>query len=286
MTYPLRDPKGITARRRPKPGEPFDPEDLSRRLTAHLAEQKLKSERRREARAAKAAAVQQNGGYHHVPKVAALAFERTATPSDTTRQIHKLSQVVLKPHLDLLHEDLVPGHGVTNLQETKARDQAMVEKELLRNRNQFQWTRDMEEAVDVDLGRDLYKPQQRTFNIPEFAHLMGKKAPPKAPRPLSMGDVLSRDEVQLAPRPRTKLAFDAMDRTDWVQRDGEVESRKQKKDWATPFLRRRDSIWILGSRKEKNTKQNKDEAVASIGNFDSPPDKKGTFLARFKRHPS
>jgi len=283
MTHPLRDPKGNTARRRVKQGEPFDPEELSRRLTAHLAEQKIKAERRREARAARAAAAQQNGVYHHVPKVAALAFERTATPVDTTRQMHKLSQPVLKAQLELLHEDHVTGHPTTKLQETQAKDQAMIERELLRNRNQFQWTRDLEDAVEVDFGRDLYKPPQRTFNIPEFAHLRGTKAS-NAPRPLSTGDVFSDEEVQITPRAKQKPAFDAIDRTDWAQRDDEGEIGRQKKDWVSPFLRKKDSIWILG-RKEKSTRQDK-EAVAGIGDFGSPPDKKGRFLARFKRHPS
>jgi hypothetical protein len=284
MTHPLRDPKGNTARRMVKQGEPFDPEELNRRLTAHIAEQKIKAERRREARAAKAAAAQQNGVYHHVPKVAASAFERTATPVDTTRQIHKLSQPILKAHLELLHEDHVPGHPVSKLQETQAKDQDMIERELLRNRNQFQWTRDMEESVEIDVGRDLYKPPQRTFNIPEFAHLRGTKVP-NAPRPLSTGNAFSDEEVHIAPRVNQKPAFDAMDRTDWAQRDDEGEIGRQKKEWASPFLRKKDSIWILGSRKEKINRQDK-EIVAGIGDFGSPPDKKGRFLARFKRHPS
>lgn len=59
MTHPLRDPKVDGARRKVKKGEPFDPEELSRRLTEHLLEQKLKAEKRREARALKAAALAQ-----------------------------------------------------------------------------------------------------------------------------------------------------------------------------------------------------------------------------------
>jgi len=284
MTHPVRDPKGNTARRRVKQGEPFDPEELSRRLTAHLAEQKIKAERRREARAAKAAAAQQNGVYHHVPKVAAMAFERTTTP-DTMRQVHKLSQPVLRTHLELLHEETIPGHPSTKLQETQAKDQAMIERELVRNRNQFQWTHEMEEAVEVDMGRDLYKPPQRTFNVPEFAHLKGTKAP-NAPRPLSTGDVFSDEEVHMAPKTKHKTIYDANDRNDWAQRDDEGENRRHRKEWASPFLRKKDSSWILGSRKEKSIRQNKDEAVAGISSFGLSPDKKGRFLARFKRHPS
>lgn len=59
MTHPLRDLKGNGGKRKIKKGEPFDPEELSRRLTEHLVEQKLKAEKRREARALKAAALAQ-----------------------------------------------------------------------------------------------------------------------------------------------------------------------------------------------------------------------------------
>jgi len=64
MTHPLRDPKGNGGRRKVKKGEPFDPEELSRRLTEHLVEQKLKAEKRREARALKAAALAQQTVSH------------------------------------------------------------------------------------------------------------------------------------------------------------------------------------------------------------------------------
>src|SRR6266536_5759072 len=185
MTYPLRDRKGNGQKRKVKNGEPFDPEELTRRLTAHLIEQKTKQERRREARAAKAAAAaaQQDSVYHHVPKVAAAAFERTTTP-DAMRQVHKLAQPAIKAHLEQLTiDDPLPGVPVTSLKKTQAMDQAMIERDLLRNRNQFQWDQAMEEAAEADVYRDVNKPPQRTF-IDEFAHLRGGHVQ-KNTRPLS-----------------------------------------------------------------------------------------------------
>jgi hypothetical protein len=62
----------------------------------------------------------------------------------------------------------------------------------------------------------------------------------------------------------------------------------KKKDRTSPFLRKMESTWIL-SKKEK-VKQDRDEGVAGIGDHGSPPDGskgiRGSFLARFKRHPS
>jgi hypothetical protein len=283
MTHPLREPKKDGSRRRVKKGEPFDPEDLSRRLTAHLAEQKLKAERRH-ARA-KAAAAQQI--YHHVPKVAAADFERTATPVDTMRQVHKLSQPALKQRLENLSLD-DPNPQATSLHRTQALDQAVVERDLLRNRNQFQWTHDMEEAAEVDMDRDVYKLPQRTFH----SEIARKSRHEKA---LSTGALFSDEDeptvnTDKKPKPKPKPIFDG--RNDWAQREEDHHNRKGVvKEQSNPALKKKDSIWLLGSRKEKSSKkQNKEEASTGSGEFGSSPDGiKGAklgFLARFKRHPS
>lgn len=292
MTHPLRDPKTNGPRRRAKQGEPFDPEELSRRLQAHLVEQKIKAEKRREARAAKAAAagaVAAQHVYHHVPKVAAAAFERTTTP-EAFRKVHKLAQPAMRAHLEVLSlEDSLPNQPVTSLQKTVAMDQAMLERDLLRNRNQFQWTHDMEDAAEADMERDLYKPPQRTFYA-EFAHLKGSRKQ-GVPRPLSTGDMFWEEEGSPPPqKPKVKPApHDIVNdhRNDWVQRDDGLENRK--KDKTSPFLRKMESSWILMGKKEKGLKQERrDEGIAGFGS--SSPDNgkgaKGSFLTRFKRHPS
>lgn len=287
MTHPLRDPKKDGRRQKVKQGEPFDPEELSRLLTAHLVEQKLKAERRREARAAKLALVQANGVYHHVPKVAAAAFERTTTP-EVRRQVHsRVSPAVLLEKLSI--EDPLPGQ-ILNVHQNQAIDQQILERQILLNRNQFQWTHELEEAAEADMERDLYKPPQRTFQS-EFAQLTGHRR--SASRPLSTGDMFvphwENVESQLPPppprlKPKPSAAFAvAKDRHDWAERE-----ETKKKDRTTPFLKKMESTWIL-NRKER-VKPDRDEGVAGIGDHGSPPEGnrgiRGSFLARFKRHPS
>jgi hypothetical protein len=305
MTHPLRDPKANGANRKVKQGEPFDPEDLSRRLQAHLVEQKLKAERRRDARATKsAAAAQENvdhhvpkvaaaaqeNVYHHVPKVAAAAFERTTTP-DAMRQVHKLAQPAIKAHLELLTiDDAVPGQAVTSLKRTQAMDQAVVERDLLRTRNQFQWDHTMEEAAEVDVYRDVYKPPQRTF-INEFSHLRIRQEK-KNPRPLSTGDILSEeDEAHATTKAKRKSkpsGYDMTERNNWAQRDEGAENKSSKKEKEALIVRKKPSSWILLGK--RSPKLDKGDAVAVIRNTGSPPDgnksAKASFLARFKRHPS
>ena len=290
MTHPLHDPSGPGRKRRVKQGEPFDPEELSVRLTAHIAEQKQKSQLRREARAAKAAleaaAAQKNGVYRHVPKVAAAAFERTATP-DTIRQVHMLGKPAVRAYLELLKlEHPVPGHPELSLQRTQALDQAALEREMLGNRNQFQWDRTLEHAAEADMERELFKPPVRTFN--EFAHLRGNAAR-AASRPLSTGDVFSEaEDLQSATRTRAGPAQDGHDRHDWAQREDEAE-RRTKKEKAIPSLKKMQSSWVLMGRKDKSPKE-RDELGAGGRGHGSPPDSSRSgrvgFLARFKRHPS
>jgi hypothetical protein len=285
---PFRKARDNGATRRVKEGEPFDPEELSRRLSHHLAGQKSKADHRRDARAAKAAhvaAARQDTVYQHVPKVAAAAFTRTATP-DVRRQTHKLSQPALKQRFDVLGS----GCQVMNLQRAQATDQAMIEREMLRNRNQFQCNHDMEKAAEVDIERGVYKPPRRTFS--EFAHLRGRhERDSQRPGLVNTGDVCRggngapiSGKAKLKPTP----AYDG--RNDWAQPD-EIrgEGRRTVKELARPFLKRKDSIWILRGRKEKPEKQDKDEAVMETEDSTSPDGNKSgrtSFLARFKRHSS
>ncbi|RDL39276.1 uncharacterized protein BP5553_03616 [Venustampulla echinocandica] len=287
MTHTFRDHRastGRTVKRKPKPGQPFDPEDLTRRLTVVIEDQKAKTERRRAARAAKVASTHQDVIYHHVPTVAAAAFERTATP-DTLRQVHKLARPAARAHFDVLQtENQQLGYAATALQKTQAIDQVMVERELTRSRNQFQWSPEMEGAAEADFGRDLYKPPQRTFTT----HLKNGQG---GPRPMSTGDIFSEDdEISVITKSKTRPLFDANDRNNWVQQDDNSESGQQKKEWSSPFLRKKHSSWIMRVRRDKSVRRDKDDEAAGSGDSCSPPDSnkggKTRFLDRFKRHPS
>ncbi|CZS98641.1 uncharacterized protein RAG0_07283 [Rhynchosporium agropyri] len=283
MTYPLLDPRGNGARAKAaKKGEPLDPEELSHRLNQHLAEQRLKTERRREVRALKAAALAQQNVYHHVPTAAASAFERTTNP-DATRQVHALS----KPTVDIYFklpslEAHVPGHAYTNLQKTQAIDQAMQQKEMMRNRNQFQWNHGMEEANYADTERDLYRMPKRDFNLDFVHHKADWQA---APRPLSTSNACWRKETPglLAKlKGPLKPQHDGLDRHDWTQLE-EVETKKKRR--TNPFLRKMESTWILRGRKGKmSVKQ--DTGSSNSLSPEEEGHRRGSLLALLRRHPS
>lgn len=310
MTHPIQKPLPNAAKKQlPKQGEPFDPEELSRRLQTHLVNQKLRAEQRRKARDAKAAAdlaaeqrvvpvapkyasPGQENVYHHIPKVAASAFARTATP-DPMRQFHKLSQPV-RAQMDQLTLEESNGQAQT-LKKTQAMDQAVAERENLRNRNQFQRDQAMEVAAEMDVYRDVYKPPQRTF-MSDFSHLIPGQDK-KTQRPMSTGDMLDHDDpfttTTKTKRKSKPNGFDMTERNNWAQQDEpESKSSKKEKDKETTSVRRKPSSWILlGRRSPKLEKEKeKDEAVAGIGETGSPPDgsksTKSSFLARFRRHPS
>jgi len=253
MAHAAQNPEENGNLRRMKKGEPFDPDELSRLLTIHLDKQKLKSKQRRAARAANAAAALNP----FVPKVAATAFERTTTP-DAIRQVHNLSIPAVKQHSEVLQVD------IPSLRRNQALDQAVMERNLLRNRNQWQWTQDMREAAAVDVDRDVYRPPQRTFA--ELAHLMNKG---QDEWPLSNGGfVFWEDGPSPTVKAKPKYAFDG--RNDWAQRD--FDGGKQKiLEKASP-MRKRDSIWILRSKKDNSMGKERDNVVTGMGSCGSSPD--------------
>lgn len=224
------------------------------------------------------------------------------------RQIHKLAQPAVKQSREVLKVD--KRSLVTRLKRNQALDQATIERNLARNRNNFQWDQCMEDATEVDIARDLYSPPQRTF-IAEFAHLRPKQPPITTGidhrRPLSTGDMMldHDDDTHRAARiTRAVLpVYDPrIDRTDWAQRDDEEEARTkngvgspttmemEKEKEKAP--RKKESGWILRGIKSPRHEKEKEEVVSSAADFGSSPPEgggrsaKASFLARFRRHPS
>ena len=329
MTHPLQDPAKptTTTKQRIKNGEPFDPEDLARRLSAHIAEQKLASQRRREARAAKERAAAIAAGshdaiYRHVPTVAASAFQRTATPilvsPDT---VHRLAAPVLKAALEASNAEdgFESGHGTslgrkrsakrpgTSLQRTVMQDQAAVERERVCNRNPFQRTQALEDAAEVDESRDVYRVPRRSFG--EFAHLRRVGVGKGHARPLSTGDAIEDPEDTDAGMVgaggrlkslRLKPGYEG--RNDWAQEEGgrsKEEARggtwngRLHESVSGQFLRKKESVWGLMGKKEKEKKAHETLVGTGVvadgsGSGSSPPalDGKRGFLKRFMRTPS
>jgi hypothetical protein len=285
MTHPIQDPRSKGAKWRAKQGELFDPDELRRRLEAHLAEQKLQAERQR-ARAG----VQKQNVYHHIPKVAAADFARTATPEimgqgdPGKRHVHRLGQVALKHHVDRVNiEALIPGTSPLDLRYTLAVDQARMQRDLIGDRNQFQRTRNLEDAAEYDRERNLYKVPQRTFGSDHF-HLAQKDM---RSRPLSTNDVFWEEQndaqntiFHVKTKPKVFPIHTVNDRQDWAQRDETTaEIHRSVKQRVGPFLRRPDSMWILKTKKEQNPPVSVTEPIVSEVDVKQ---KKGNFLRRFR----
>jgi hypothetical protein len=254
LTHPIREPKSGSTRRCKKESEQIDPDELRQKLEAHLAEQKKQAEVRRGRAIAK-----KESAYHHVPKVAAAAFERTTTPvlgekEKRRKYVHRLAQLALKHHAE---ETVRPATGSFDLRKTQAMDHARKQRDLLGDRNQFQWTRHLEDAAQFDRQRNLNKVPQRTFGADHIdLHQSARFC-----RPLSTGD-LNWEEDPEGSEPiyhtklnaKTLLIQTANDRQDWEQRDEvPVEVHRSVKERVGPFLRKTDSMWILKSKREPKT---------------------------------
>lgn len=260
-----------------KPGAPVDAEELTRRLAAHMADIKRQNQRR-----AQCTAVLPHGPYHHVPRVAAADFARTATPDSMRRQkqnkrdIHKLAQPALKHHLKGNSHYVPFGGGMSGWRFAQTVDNLRAETGLVRERNQFQRTSDLERAAQLDRIRDVHKPQQRAFDN-DILHMRGCQDCARS-GPLSMrGLEWEQEQVHAQsamlysdPEPKAKLVHQPLDRHDWVQRDD------------TPVEQRKSTIRIL---RDKCIGPNK-EATTESSHCDSFLDMnpiKGAFLGLFKK---
>jgi hypothetical protein len=285
LTHPLREPKTSRTRQSKKQSEQIDPDELRRKLEAHLAEQKKQvEERRARARAKK----EKESAYHHVPTVAAAAFERTTTPvfigekEKRRKYVHKLAQLALKRHAE---ETIRPTTSSFELRKTQAMDHARKQRDLIGDRNQFQRTRHLEDAAQFDKQRNLNKVPQRTFradhlDLNQTAHSC---------RPLSTGDLNWEEDFEgsgpifhTKPKAKALLIQTANDRQDWEQRDEvPVEVHRSVKERVSPFLRKTDSMWML-----KSKKQPKADVLPETGHPASnggTKSKKSTFLGLFNK---
>ncbi|KAG9248195.1 hypothetical protein BJ878DRAFT_77405 [Calycina marina] len=263
------DSRKEPSKQRPtKKGEPFDPDDLTRRLTAHLLTQKAAQAKRRSQRRS----LDRSSTYHHVPTVAAAAFARTTTP-DALRQVHRLSQPVLRC-LEGLEKQTKLGGGV---HAHELMDERVVERERVRLRNQWQGGLMMEVAGAVDGARDVLRKPTRTFR--EFAHLATtvRKSVHERPRSEGYGDEAPVTLVRA--RTRSHFGFDR--RNNWTQLDDEREQKRGIMERAG--LKKRDSMWVMKSKIEKRENEGADSPLPTSKS------RKNSFLARFaiiKRQPS
>lgn len=250
-----------------------------------MAEQKKEAELRRAKAIAKKK--EKEKAYHHVPKVAAAAFERTATQipmaekEGRKKYVHKLGQIALKHYVE---ENGRPTSGSFNLQKTLAMDQARMQRDLVGDRNQFQRTRHLEDAAKLDKERNLNKLTQRTFgadylDVPQTA---------LCSRPLSIGDFNWEEDLDASdplfhnkPKANAPLIPIVNERQDWEQCDQiPVEVRRSVKERMSPLLRKTDSMWTLRSRKEP-----KPDVLPEISCSAATGDikQKRTFFGLFKR---
>lgn len=221
--------------------------------------------------------------------MAAAAFERTATsesmaPKDKrNRNVHKLAQAALKQQIK---EAAHPTTVSFDLRQNQALDKARKHRDLVGDRNQFQRTRDLEDAALLDKERNLNKLPQRTFGGDNLE--VHQKV--KSSRPLSTGDLAWEDDFHASktmfpPRPKVTapLVPFVNDRQDWAQRDEvPTEGHRSVKERVSPFLRKPDSMWMLKGKKRPEIHNSSPEADHGASTAESKH-KNSTFLGLFKR---
>ncbi|KAI9680198.1 MAG: hypothetical protein M1829_001435 [Trizodia sp. TS-e1964] len=199
----LRDYRGVPVKRNIE-GEPFDPKELHRRLRrlAKDIEDKAESERQRRATAkARAKEGEKNTPYHHVPKHAADAFQRTAVARVPVQHARTSS-------------DSAASLMAFNLKMRAENHDKLAAFEPHHSRRR---SHELSGTYPSDQPRAL-NPAPRAQAVPR-QHLT---LPLLAERPHSTGDIslLNNLDALLADRePVARNPYDPNDRADWTERD-------------------------------------------------------------------
>ncbi|KAK1772396.1 hypothetical protein QBC33DRAFT_575004 [Phialemonium atrogriseum] len=239
--------------------------------------------------------------YHHVPREAAKQFARTTTVGGMRESglIHKLSETALKFHLGGLHSNRnVEGDASLGpFQLTRSLQRGQSQRERIYDRNQFQRTRILETAAEMDeeRERDTELQQRHTFQ----GELARTKPPEQNqqpnPRRNSTGDVLGKLEDRGGSSAPMEPVADIMDdtipqeepeqtplalkpRVDWTQSD---EVAQRHKGLRSPLLRKADSIWTLKGR--LGSRGSSQEKADPPHIPEAPKSPKPGFFAKFKR---
>ncbi|KAI9681403.1 MAG: hypothetical protein M1817_002686 [Caeruleum heppii] len=249
-----------------KTAEPFDINELCRRLRIQERRQQEQDEERRRRRARDECNKQK---YHHTPRVAAADFARTATPDTLGKKgMHPLSHTVFDryQHNGALSPTQIGG-SLSAGQLADALEEQRLANELLGQRNQFQQPRGFEEAAQRDRERDLYKPTQRAFRTSLF--------PPEPTRcsnqerSFSVGDAEllevgagRRHSTISKPKPRPSFRWE--DHHDWAQRDESCDERRPSLiDRMSPLLKKTESVLHLRGKRDSVIKESSSSPAPS-----------------------
>lgn len=239
--------------------------------------------------------------YHHVPREAARQFSRTTTVDGMRESglVHKLSEQALKFHLDGVPSNrTVDGDpDIAPFETTKALQRGQSRRDKVYDRNQFQRTRILEEAAEVDEERERGAELQQRHTFQGERSRVKSDLPQLDPRRNSTGDVFRKPEDRLGASALVEPAGDVVDdliptdepertlppepRVDWTQSD---EVAHRHKPLLSPLLRKADSIWALRGRLgSKGSSQEKSDLPSMAETPKSPKSPKAGFFAKFKR---
>ena len=216
--------------------------------------------------------------YHHVPKEAAKQFARTTTvdimrAKESESFVHQLSKRALRFHKQGRREATEP---VVPSELNRALRHSQTQRENVLGRNQFQRTRVMEAAAQLDHEREREEsflnssnrphtferelsrilPERRnsqlqnnrrnsTGNTEVFDRAPGGIDDPTRRSVILMDPLLDGDEDATPPEEQPQRVLAHEHRVDWSQSD---ESGRRPKLLLSPLLRKADSLWGLRSR--------------------------------------
>lgn len=261
-----------------KQGDPVDAEELTRRLTAHLAEQKLKANSNRNGEIDGARWDLDNKSDLHESGVSAPVLGGTSIKQDARRVIHKISEPLLKYQRQFENRF----NGATRHKNPRKRScsfsQHSMDSVVAFERDRDQWEHNVFLAKGADVEKNFYRTAKRDFNI---RHLfLGSRAGCRNMKIQNQALITTDSGTS---RNSNEIRHDKKNNANWLSQN-RVDCRKM--ETSAQVLKKIEVNWVYEGKEtpRKPSMNDISVGVTDISPSGSKPGFRETVVALFRKN--
>lgn len=265
--------KPMGKKRPAKQNEPFDAEDLCRRLTAHLVEQKAKTEKRRESRIVSTATHEEDSRVNICSSTKKILAPENPVTHLGARSSHEATRAQLKGHRSAMHQKAFT-KGINKLEKYQSNDQHDSQRRIIHHRDLYKREQEVESWQDECLKGGTYHPMEHAYSKSTF----------DGPGAGEDGEVYWRGTNRSH---KLKGSLRRRRNNRWLK-NGDADCKDRGN--TSPLLKRMETSWILMVRKIPKFQNSEGSSPDGTDSLPSPPATKpsvrNSFLTRFLRNSS
>ncbi|SZF03974.1 unnamed protein product [Blumeria hordei] len=265
--------KPIGKKRVSKQNEPFDAEDLCRRLTAHIVEQKAKTEKRRESRGISMGTHEEDSRVNICNSTKYSVAPESPITQPQVRSSHEAIRVPHKGFRGVTHQKIY-SKGNNKSEKYRGNDQHDTHRRIIRHHNLHKRDQALESWQDECLKGGTYHPMEHAYS----------KSTCDGPGASDDGEIYWQStnrshKMKGSSRGRRNIG--------WLKRGN---NGGKDKGTSSPLLKRMETSWILMIKKIPKFQNFESNSPDSTDSLPSPPATKpggrNSFLNRFLKHSS